>query len=140
MDLFRNYENQRRPALRAVQFKVRRLVYQKLVEMARWPNYEGARILAFCLNVFGLTISREVHRGTDRALHIVVLSWTKKHFARIYAYDSKLAAACLVEGYTYEPEKLRLVHTYVTGMTRRPVVRYFAVDPPPPGSAPDYSD
>jgi hypothetical protein len=48
--VFRNYDSKR--ALRIIEHKVRRLLYNDIRNMTRSPNY--ARVLAFCLNVMGL--------------------------------------------------------------------------------------
>jgi hypothetical protein len=67
--VFRNYDSSR--AFRIIQHKVCRLVFDDLSDMSRYPNYEGARVLAFCLNVMGLRVSREKSYRETRALHTV---------------------------------------------------------------------
>lgn len=37
------------PAGKVVKFKVRRLLYDEIADMKRFPNFKGARILGFCL-------------------------------------------------------------------------------------------
>ena len=120
-------------AAKAVQFKVRRLIYDDVAEMRRFPNFKGARILSFCLNVMGITVSDQHYFQDSRALQKAILSWTKKNYAWLHAYNSRVAEACLAEGITYDVEHLRLVKTYPTeGLRREPEYVYFNVDPPPP--------
>jgi hypothetical protein len=101
------------------------------------PNYKGAAVLGFCLNVFGFKVPKEDRYRNGRTLQKAVLRWTRKNFARIHSYDPKIAAACLVAGFSYEPENLRLVHTRALGMRRVESVDYFYVDPPLGGDSQD---
>jgi hypothetical protein len=96
-----------------VKAKVCRLLYEDVLEMDRYPNFKGARIIGFCLNVMGLERIKGDLSKDSRALHTVVLLWTRKHFARLHDYDPRIAAACLVDGITYEPVKHRLVREYL---------------------------
>jgi hypothetical protein len=61
-------------AARVIQFKARRMIYDEINEMSTFPNFKGAKILALCLNVMGLTLSNEKYFADSRALHKAVLS------------------------------------------------------------------
>jgi hypothetical protein len=52
-----NFNHLDSPAGRLVKFKVRRLLYDEIADMRRFPNFKGAKILGFCLNVMGLAIT-----------------------------------------------------------------------------------
>ncbi len=67
--------------------KVCRLLYEDVLEMNRFPNFKGARILGFCLNVLGLEQRKEDYFKDSRALHKAILTWTRKNFARLHCYD-----------------------------------------------------
>nr|VFJ53356.1 MAG: hypothetical protein BECKFM1743A_GA0114220_101141 [Candidatus Kentron sp. FM]VFJ54576.1 MAG: hypothetical protein BECKFM1743C_GA0114222_101411 [Candidatus Kentron sp. FM]VFK10366.1 MAG: hypothetical protein BECKFM1743B_GA0114221_101381 [Candidatus Kentron sp. FM] len=118
-------------AAKVVKFKVRRLIYDEIVDMKLFPNFKGARILGFCLNVMGV----KVHDGDTfhdgRALQKAVLSWTKKNFAWLQSYNPRIAETCLMGTITYDAEHLRLVKTYLAGVEPEPYRDYFSVDPPP---------
>ena len=117
------------PASDAVKFKVRRLLYDEVVRMNRFPNFKGARILAYCLNVMGLTVRKEEYYDDSRALQKAILSWTKKNFAWLHSYNPRITEACLVEGFTYEAERRRIVKTYpAEGLRREPQQIYFEVE------------
>jgi hypothetical protein len=40
---------------KVVKFKVRRLLYDEVARMNEFANFQGAKIIGFCLNVMGLT-------------------------------------------------------------------------------------
>lgn len=126
-----NFNRLNGAAGKVVKFKVRRLIYDEIVDMERFPNFKGAKILGFCLNVMGLTIRDKDYDRDSRALQKSLLSWTKKNYAWLYAYNPRVAEACLVDGMTYDAERLRLVKSYpAEGLRREPHYVYFNVDPP----------
>ncbi len=99
-------------ALPALQFKVRRKLYNKIREMDRFPNFVGARILGFCLNVLGLRLIDRRTDGLNRsdyALQRVVLSWTKRKFRWLAEDYPNLVAVCLQGFISYDKENNRLV-------------------------------
>lgn len=117
------------PAGKVVQFKVRRLLYDEITRMNDFPNFKGAKILGFCLNVMGLTIGKD---NDSRPLQKAVLNWTRKHFVWLYEYNPEVADTCLVEGMSYDAENRRLVRTSPAGGLRRePSYTYFDLDPAP---------
>ena len=75
-----NFHHLDTPAGRVVKFKVRRLIYNEISAMGEFPNFKGAKILGFCLNVMGLRSMDRKSFGDSLALHKAILAWTKKHF------------------------------------------------------------
>lgn len=125
-----NFDSLNGAAGKVVKFKVRRLIYNEIVDMKNFPNFKGAKILGFCLNVMGLAIRDGDYDHDSRALQKAILSWTKKNYTWLHAYNSRIAEACLVDGMTYNAENLRLVKTYpAEGLRREPHYVYFNVDP-----------
>jgi len=125
-------------AAKIVQFKVRRLVYDELRDMRTFPNFKGARILGFCFNVMGLRVAKEAYYRDSKALQRAVLSWTKKNYAWLHSYNPRVAGACLVDGISYDAERLRLVKTYpAEGLRREAAYDYLDVDPPSPAPPSD---
>jgi hypothetical protein len=117
-----------------IKFKLRRLLYNEIAEMGRFPNFKSATILGLCLNVLGLELSSAAHFSDSRALHKAVLSWTKKYYASLYAYNSEVAEDCLVEGMSYDVTGNRIVQTYPRGGLRRTAhYKYLELDPVVPG-------
>jgi len=131
-----NFDQLNGAAGKVVKFKVRRLLYDEVTNMKRFPpGFKGAKILGFCLNVMGLTASDSNYDHDSRALQKAILSWTRKNYAWLHSYNQRIAEACLVDGMTYDAENLRLVKTYpVEGLRREPHHVYFSVDPAPPSA------
>jgi hypothetical protein len=116
---------------RVVKFKVRRLIYDEVAKMKEFPNFKGAKILGFCLNVMGLTVRKENFDYDSKPLQKAILSWTKKNYAWLHSYNPHLAKSCLVDGMSYDAENLKLVYTSpAEGLRREPQYTYFSVDPP----------
>jgi hypothetical protein len=127
-----NFNHLDGPAGKVVKFKVRRLLYDEIADMKRFPNFKGAKILGFCLNVMGLTVRQGDYDKDSRALQKVVLAWTKKNFVWLHGYNPRVAEACLVDGMTFDVEKRRLVRTSpAEGLRREPSYMYLELDAPP---------
>lgn len=128
------------PAGRVVKFKLRRLLYDEIVEMKRFPNFKGARILGFCLNVMGLTVGQGDYYRDTRALHRAVLAWVRRNFVWLHRYNPRVAEACLVDGITFDSENRRLVRASpAEGLRREPSYAYLELDPAAPDSGPEES-
>lgn len=117
---------------KAIKFKVRRLIYDEIRNMEARPNFKGAKILGFCLNVMGLSLKEQGHARDSKALQKVVLAWTKKNYARLHAQHPQVAEACLVDSITYDPDRLMLIKTFpAIGLQREPQYAYLKIDPVP---------
>jgi hypothetical protein len=129
-----NFGNLNGQAGDVVKFKVYRLLYNDIAEMKRFPfpNFKGAKILGFCLNVMGLERKKDDCFKDSRALHKAILIWTRKNFAWMYNYNPRVGEACLVDGFTYDVASHRIVKTYpAEGLNREAQYVYLDVDPPP---------
>lgn len=102
-----------------VRHKVRRLIYNEIKKMERFPNFKGAKFLAFCLNVMGLRAGRPSMDKEYRALHRALIAWTWRNYESLRAANLEVAEACLVDGMTYDAENRRLVRTYPAGGLRK---------------------
>lgn len=115
-----------------VKFKVRRLLYDEIVDMRRFANFKGAKILGFCLNVMGFAIGQGTYDRDSRALQKAVLSWTRKNYVWLHGYNPRVAEACLVDGITYDADNRRLVRTYpAEGLRREATCVYLELEPAP---------
>jgi hypothetical protein len=117
-----------------VKSRVYRLLYNDIVEMKRlpFPNFKGARILGFCLNVMGLKRNKDGCFKDSRALHKAILIWARKNFAWLYNENPRVGEACLVDGLTYDVTSHRIILTYpAVGLNRQEQYIYLDVDPPP---------
>jgi hypothetical protein len=128
-----NFDRLKGKAGAVIKFKVRRLLYSEITDMKRFPNFKGAKILGFCLNVMGLTIGAGDYGKDSRALQKAVLAWTKKNYVWLHRYNPRVAEACLVDGITYDAESRRLVRTYpAEGLQREPRYVHLELDLAPP--------
>ncbi|ALM54088.1 hypothetical protein [Halomonas huangheensis] len=115
---------------RVVMFKVRRLLYNEVVNMKKFPNFKGAKILGFCLNVMGLNLRRGNYDKESRALHKAILSWTKKNYAWLYEYTPRVAEDCLVDSLSYDHNNLKIVKTFpAEGLRLEPQYDCLDIDP-----------
>lgn len=106
---------------RIVQFKLRRLLYDEILDLGTRPNFKAARILGICLNVMGLTMPNHSSHGRDYAsLTAVVLTWTQTNYLRLRKLKPKIADACLIGSITFDAEKSQLVKTYAEGLSTEP--------------------
>ncbi|NKJ21961.1 hypothetical protein [Dyella sp. SG609] len=116
---------------KVVMFKVRRQLYDEVARMSDFPNFKGAKILAFCLNVMGLREGKDEDRG--RALHKAVLAWTRKNYVWLHKYNFRVAETCLVANTAYDEENCRLVKTSpAEGLRREAHYVYLELDPAKP--------
>jgi hypothetical protein len=120
---------ERTKAWKIVQFKLRRLLYDEVVQMDRIPNFKSARVLGICLNVMGLELGTGEVGREHRPLQRVILAWTRRNYLRVRCEYPKVADACLVGGISYDAKRKRLVKTYAEGLNRKPDQRYLALLP-----------
>jgi hypothetical protein len=120
------------PAGRIIFFKLRRLLFDEIAMMTEMPNYKGARILSFCLNVLGIHApKRKIDKGSY-PLHLAILRWTRKNFARLHYESPQVAEVCLPVGLSYDAATCRLMKSFpVTAFRREPEYLYFEVVPLP---------
>ncbi|HGH3633956.1 TPA: hypothetical protein ACJK7C_000598 [Acinetobacter baumannii] len=116
----------------AFKFKLRRLIYNEILEMNKFPNFQGAAVLGFCLYLFGFKLNKNSKDYRDIvALHTVVLNWTKKNFAALYEFNPRVAEQCLIENMTYDHEKRRITRAFTGNPLKREITYFhFDVDPP----------
>lgn len=120
------------PAGKVIHFKLRRLLYNEIIAMNDFPNFKGARILSFCLNVMGLKICNNNFDKKNRPLHKAILAWTKKRYCWLQNSSPAAAEACLVDGITFDAEGLQLVSTSAAnGLRREPHYVRLVLDPAP---------
>jgi hypothetical protein len=85
-------------AWKIVCFKVRRLLYDEIVQLSEMPNYKGSRILGFCLNVLGMKTgpNKQNYGRESYALAKTVHSWTKKNYLSMRDENPDVAESVLI--------------------------------------------
>ncbi|MFM0060982.1 hypothetical protein PQR64_35750 [Paraburkholderia phytofirmans] len=126
-----NFNRLNTPAGKVIKFKLRRLLYDEIVRMEKFENFKGAKILAFCLNVMGISTKPASNDRDSWPLKKAVLSWTKRSFSALYANNSRVGQTCLVDSITYDEQNCRLVKTYPLFIDPEPRRDYFDLDPAP---------
>lgn len=118
-------------AWKIVQFKLRRLLYNEILDLESLPNYKAARVLGICLNVMGLKIGRRSGYGRDNAaLRAAVLTWVQKNYLRLREVNAEIADACLIGSITFDAAQSRLIKTYTKGLKPEPDKEYLQLQFP----------
>lgn len=110
--------------------RLQRVIWDRVSDMARLPNFRGAQILSVCLNVLGFRMDHKVHApdGT-RALKRLVTGWVRENFLTLYADYPLVAEACIGGTITFDKEGNRLVKTYSAMLGREPDREYLDLAP-----------
>lgn len=119
------------PATSLVLFKLRRKLFNEIKHLEEFPNFEGARILAFALNVVGFSF--EYMSARDRAwlpFGKAVIGWTRRNYLQLREANVRVADACLIGRVTFDPELHKIVKTYVQGLRAEPPRVLLDLDPP----------
>jgi hypothetical protein len=120
----------RTAAYRIVQFKLRRLLYDEICNLGRFPNFKSSRILGFCLAVLGLVVGkRGQYDHEEYALRRVVVAWAKKHFLSLHDVQPYVAETCLLGAISFDPEGARLVRTWPRNLDLEQHKDYLELDP-----------
>ncbi len=114
--LFNDYGNSK--SMKIIYFKLRRLMYDSIIEMNRWPNYKSARILGICLNIMGLTPRKETTSNNYYALHLTIIGWATKNFQNLYINYPDIAKTVLQGSLGYDADKNQLTKSYAVGMKK----------------------
>lgn len=125
-------------ARKFIRHKVRRTLWDEIERMTSFPNFKGARMIAFLLNVFGFVAQNDDRHRDWVALHKVLLKWMKKNYAKLYIHNPSVAMACLVDGYTYDKARNQLIFTMpAEGLRRMPHTEFLPLGPAEDSKIPD---
>lgn len=104
-------------ASRRVLFKLRRRLFDEIKQMEEIPNFEGARILGFCLNIVAFDYNYDTRMDRSWiALGKAVTAWTRRNYLRLRAENLRVAEACMIGRVTFDAESNRIVKTYAQGL------------------------
>jgi len=98
-------------AAQIIMFKLRRLIYNEIEQMKKVPNYKGAKIVCFFLNVVGLLPSKFASRN-ENIIRNIMVCWAKNYYVTLHRKNPQVAAQCLVDGIIYDDLRMRLIKTY----------------------------
>lgn len=118
------------PAGRVIRHKLHRIIYNEVIQMESFPNFKSSPILAFSLNVLGLTIHQGDFQKKSRPLHKAILAWTKRHYSKLHIDNPRVAETCLPDRITYDAKSNQLIKTYpAEGLRNEPKLVYLHLDP-----------
>lgn len=113
-----------------IKYKLRRLIYDEIINMGKYQNYKSAMIIGFFLNVVGF-IPRDGGDGHENILRKMVSGWAKRNYASLCLNNPSVAEACLVDSITYDAERYRLIKTYPAhALRQKPRLVYLQLDSP----------
>jgi hypothetical protein len=118
------------PAWGAVRFKLRRLLYDEVRRLEKFPNYKSARVLGFCLNVMGLTIATKQSEREEYPLRRAILNWTSANYLRLKDANPDVASVCLMGSIAFDSSLNHLVKTYAKGLRREAPKAYLELRDP----------
>ena len=119
-------KNEDSESVKLIQYKLRRLIFNEIKNMKTFPNYRGARLLGFFLNVLGFEACDKYKDTNNWALQKAILTWSKNNYRTLRSMNVDVANNCLVEGFTFDSKANRLVKTYpVQGLRTKAKMIYF---------------
>lgn len=113
-------------AWKIIRHKVRRTLYDEISKLTKFPNYKGARILGFCLQVMGVKLgdNKETYGRNSYALRKAILGWTEKGYLQLRETLPDVAESVLMGSISYDEDGQRLVKTYAKGLKREASKEY----------------
>jgi hypothetical protein len=119
-DAFSNVFSGDGAAWKIVRFKLRRMLYDEILRLNKFPNYKGARILGYCLNVLGVNTgaSKQMYGRDTYALAKAVQSWAKKNYLSMRQKNQDVAEAVLIGRLSFDGTSNRLVITCLKGLNQ----------------------
>lgn len=100
-------------AWKIVHFKLRRLLFDEIRRLDKFPNWKSSKILGLCLNVMGLKLGEKDGHGKEYyALKKAILSWSKKSYLNLRNKHYEIADDCLIRGVSFDKVNSRLIYTH----------------------------
>ncbi|MDI3297424.1 hypothetical protein [Janthinobacterium tructae] len=120
-----NYE-----ASKIIKYKVRRLIYDGILELKTWPNFNGANLISMMLRIHGfLGVGGNLDKEA-RNFHGLVLKWLKVNYIELVGRDPNVAMACLFDEIEYDAVGKRLLKTEVSFNGLSTQIKILALDSP----------
>jgi len=113
-----------------IQFKVRRLLYEEIKSIKRFPNFRNARYLGYCLNISGMTVGPHKLANGEYVFRKAVISWAKKNYLWMVEENPKVARAVLIARLSFDAKKKQIVKSYEEGLREKAPRQFLDLDPP----------
>jgi hypothetical protein len=115
-----------------VRFKLRRLIYDEIVNLQTFPNFKSSKLLGLCLNVCHFSPVRT--QALDTASYPIqraVLNWTRANFGKLRDANSDVADDCLVSRMSFDAVGSRIVKTYEKNLHKEAPQEFLPIEPQP---------
>lgn len=110
-----HHETKDLPIMRMTRRKVRRHIWNEVRRMDKSPNYVGAKLISYCVNVFGFYDSVHPKSGGSRSDYVaiskLVTRWLKSNYTSLAETHPPVAEACLPFNVVYDAAAKELVRT-----------------------------
>ncbi|MFZ5453640.1 MAG: hypothetical protein ACOZF2_17420 [Thermodesulfobacteriota bacterium] len=117
-------------AWKIIQFKLRRLLYDEIIQLKELPNYQSSAILGFCLNVMGLKIrKKQLYNRNYYPLHQAVIAWATNNYLHLKNIQPDVAKSCLIGSISFDEQRDQLVKTYRKGLELEAPKEYLQLNP-----------
>lgn len=111
-------------AWRRVRHELCKLIGSQVSRMFERPNYRGARLAGYVLNVEGLQGDDKSSDRAKRALARLARSWARTRYLPLTSTHPNLAEAVLTGSLSFDSTPPRLVKTYEKGLSREAPKEY----------------
>jgi len=115
-------------AIKIVTFKVRRLLYNEITLLSKYPNYKGSRLLGLCLNNIGMTVNKNTHDKDYYTLAKAIHKWTKKNYIILRKDNPDVAKSVLIGSLSFNKKRQCLVKTYLKGLNKKAPKSYLYLE------------
>ncbi|WP_133134322.1 hypothetical protein [Legionella santicrucis] len=113
---FKSHQNQRH-AWKIIHSRLRRLLYNEIKQLETYPNYKGARILGYLLNIMGLKLGEKSRNNRAYySFHKIILKWVENNYLSLVGVEPTVASSCLPSGFLFNEKEKQIEKTYSIGM------------------------
>jgi len=111
-----SHQNQRY-AWKIIHNRLRRLLYNEIKHLETYPNYKGARILGYLLNIMGLKLGEKSRNNRAYySFHKIILKWVENNYLSLAGVEPTVASSCLPNGFLFNKKAKQIEKTYSIGM------------------------
>lgn len=77
--------------------------------MNKFPDYQAAKVLGFCLNIMGLEAQKD---KVYFSLHKLLLRWVRTNYLKLISAHPLVAESCLIGSISLDKENQLLIKTW----------------------------
>jgi len=96
--------------VKLIKQKLRRCLYNKIMNFNKYSNFESALILGFMLNILGLKADKNGLYKSWYGFHKLILKWTKYNYFSLLLKREDIAKKCLLGYVKLNRKKTKLIY------------------------------